>query len=788
MDDTMKRWLLSAVIAMAAGSAAAQPASFEALAKASLSQHAGTLDLPGLREPVEVRRDESGVPHIYARNDHDLFFAQGFVIAQDRLWQLEMNRHVSQGRISELIGEAGLPHDRLVRTFRFRGALDDAEWTNYHPQAREILEAYADGINAFIRQAGDDLPVEFKLTGHRPQPWKAEEILVRARITAALSDARQELRLAQEVARDGAEAANRRAAPDPYGELAVPEGVDYSLIGDEVIAALDGHFVGDYPRPELLPQFKALALAALSLDPGSPELAPGSNNWAVAPARSKTGKAIMVDDPHRQVTLPAWRYVIHLNAPGWNVAGATEPGLPGVIRGHNGKVSWGRTATGTDEADVFIETLNPANPNEVLWNGRWEPLRTVTEVIKVKGRQPELMDVKISRHGPIFYVDARNNLAYALKSSLNEQGTAEYIGALRLNQGDSAADCLNFGKFIKSPPTNLVCADSGGNIAFQVTAAAPNRMGWNGRIPVPGTGKYEWAGLREDLPREYNPARNYIATANNNIHPKGWATPLFYDKQPPYYRVERISKLIEDGGKFAPTDFIAVLRDNYRAEAEAYQPLFSGWRAADPTVEAARAALVRWDRYMKRESAAAAVFHAWLAETDKATLQAAAAEEKPRLAEAALERAVTKLKGAQGADPAKWRYGQSHYSTFNHPLARAYDLPRAERDGGFNTVNSTGAVYRLITDFSNLDKSVFTLGPGQSGQPGSPHYGDLLDRWNGGGFFPLHYSREAVVKNTRDTLVLQPAGGRSTGLMRSGAGPTDLPAYNEGVQERQPTP
>jgi len=735
------------------------PQDFAALAQASLATVNGTLLVPGLKEQVEIRRDEYGVPHIYAKNTYDLFFAQGFVIAQDRLWALEMTRYVSQGRVSELIGRAGLPHDRLVRTLTFHGPYDDAEWTNYHPEARLILGAYADGVNAFIRQAGDNLPVEFKLTGHKPELWKAEEILTRARVSAAVSSARQELRLAQQVALHGAEEANRRAAPEPYGDLVVPPGVDYKLITDDVIAALGGEFDGDFPPVELLGPYKDLKNAMRTTEQGAPELAPGSNNFAVRGALTKSGRAMMADDPHRQVTLPAWRYVIHLNAPGWDVIGATEPGLPGVIRGHNGRVAWGRTATGTDEADVFIETVNPADANQVQWSGTWEPLKTITEVIEVKGEAPQYLDVKFSRHGPIFYRDAKNNLAYVLKSSLQEQGTAEYIGALRLNQASGANDCIEMAKFVKSPPTNLVCADSAGNIAFKATIAAPNRVGWNGRLPVPGTGRFEWAGLRTDSPSEYNPARNYIATANHNIHPKDWAQPLFYNKRTSW-RVDRISSLLEQGSKkYVPTDFVRILRDNYSTQAEALQPHFVGWKGGSAEVERARAAVEKWDRVVLRTSAPAAIFSTWLRFVNEDELAAAAPAQKREMTEAALGKAVEALKTSQGADAGKWRYGLIHRSVFAHPLINAYDLPTIERDGGFNNVNATGAVYRLVTDFSNLDGSLFTLGPGQSGQPGSPHYGDLLERWNNGAFFPLHYSRAVVVANTKNTLVLNPTPG-----------------------------
>jgi penicillin amidase len=735
--------------------------SFESLARQSLSTIDGTVEVHGLASEVEVLRDRWGVPHIYAKSADDLFFAQGYVIAQDRLWHMEMNRRVAQGRTAEIVGPAGVPHDRLVRMLQFRGPFDEKEWTAYHPDARRLFEAYVRGINAFITAAGDKLPVEFTLTGIRPEPWKAEEILYRARVTAAIGSARSELRLAQAVAKYGAAEANRRARPDPYAELTVPAGLDVSIIGDDVLKALDGVMSEDFPRPALLPQYEGWPGARPTAAEGAPERSPGSNNWAVGGAMSATGVPLMVDDPHRQVTLPAWRYLVHLNAPGWDVAGATEPGLPGVIRGHNGRVAWGRTATGTDEADVFVEEVNPANANEVKWNGAWEPLRATTETIGVKGEAPRTITVKFSRHGPIFYEDAAHHRAYALRSSLMEQGTAEYIGGLRMDQARSARDCLTTADFMRSPPTNLVCASADGAIAFRVSAAAPKRRGFDGRLPVPGTGAYGWDGLRDDLPRELNPARGWIATANNNIHPPGFTPPLFYTGRPPYRRYERLAHLLGEasraGKKLTVDDLRVMLRDSYKTEAEELKPWFQGWTAAAPEPERARALVAGWDNQMLKGSAAAAVYQTWRDQVDLDAIRRAPADERRRLVEAGLATAVKALADSQGADAAGWRWGRTHASVFKHPLLSAFDLPTVERDGGAETVNATGAVYRLITNFADPDASLVTIGPGISGQPGSPFYGNLLQAWAGGEFFPLAYTRPAVDKVTAHTLRLKPA-------------------------------
>lgn len=764
MTDTARRGMWAGMLAAAVLLAAAggcrraetpvAPPTLDALAAAALATLDGRLELPGLQAEVEVRRDEWGVPHVFAQNIDDLFFAQGFVVAQDRLWQMEIWRRTAEGRLSELIGPAGLKHDRLWRLMRFRGPIDDAEWASYHPEGRRIFTAYANGVNAFIAAARDRLPVEFVLTGVAPEPWTPEQLLLRARIGDALSSARAELRLAQQVARLGVREAGRRAPTIPRDTLTVPEGLDVSIVGDAVIAALDGDLYGEVPRPELLPQFRDLPGAVASVDHGVPELSPGSNNWAIGGRLTGTGVAVMVDDPHRQVTNPAHRYLMHLHAPGWNVAGATEAALPGIIRGHNGRVAWGRTATDTDSADVYVETVNPANAGEVQWNGAWEPLRVVTEEIRVRGAAPETVTLKFSRHGPVFFEDREHHRAYALRSGLHERGTAEYLGGIRLDQATSARDCLTAANFMPMPPTNLVCADADGNIAFRIAVFAPVRTGWSGRLPVPGTGRYEWgAGRRTDLPSEYNPPRGYIATANNLTHPPAFTPPYAHvPAERRYRRHERIVQMIEAQKTFTTDDMMRMLRDSLNTEAVERLPLFRGWTADVPEVERARALLAGWDGVMARDSAAAALYMTW---QERMAPEALAGRDR-RAVGAALAGAVSSLTASQGPDPAQWRWGRMNRSEFPHPVASAYDVPAVERNGGAGTVNAIGAVYRLVTNFAEPDRSMVTLGPGVSGQPGSPYYQNLLEAWGRNEFFPLLYTRPAIEARTAHTLVLAP--------------------------------
>ena len=420
---------------------AAPPKDVKELARRSLAEIDGTLKISGLKQPVQVVRDEWGVPHIYAQNTDDLFFAQGYVMAEDRLWEMEWWRRELEGRVAELLGPPAFERDRLARLLKFRGPFDDAEWTSYHKDGKQILTAYANGINAYITSHADRLPVEFVLTGIKPLPWTAETVVLRE---PAFGDAVSELRLAMNVATYGVKEANRRAAPDPWDELQVPEGLDVKLVTDAVIAATRA--TGRLPRPEIVDAYRGLVPRQMTqLDlPVDMIREPGSNNWVVSSALSPTGKPIVSNDPHRAVTNPSLRYIVHLNAPGWNAIGATQPPFVGVSMGHNEKLAWGLTITGTDFQDVFIEDLNPANPNEVIYNGKPEALKIVTEEFQIKGEAPRTVELKFSRHGPIFYVDEKNHKAFALRSIFSEPGTASYLGSLKLDQSQNCKEFLGW--------------------------------------------------------------------------------------------------------------------------------------------------------------------------------------------------------------------------------------------------------------------------------------------------------------------------------------------------------
>ena len=744
----------------ASRSAGGPPKDVKALARQSLSQIDGTLKAAGLQQSVDVIRDRWGVPHIYAQNADDLFFAQGYVMAQDRLWQMEWWRREHEGRLAEVLGPRAVARDRQARLLKYRGPFDDTEWTSYHKDAKRIFTAYANGINAYIAQNADNLPVEFKLTGIKPEPWTAETVVLRE---PGFGDAVSELRLAMDVAKLGVKEANRRAAPDPWDDLTVPEGLDVTLITDDVLAATRAGGGGGQalPRPEILDQYRKLlpTSSALSL-PVSDIRDPGSNNWVVGGAMSPTAKPIVSNDPHREVTNPSLRYIVHLNAPGWNVVGSGDPPFVGVSMGHNEKVAWGLTIVGTDFQDVFVEELNPANSNEMIYNGRSEPLKVVTETIRVKGEPSRTVELQFGRHGPIFYVDQAHHKAYALRSIFTEPGTASYLGELKLDQAQNCKEFLELAMYWKANSENLICGDVDGNIGWQASALTPNRAGgWLGRLPVPGTGRYEWDGFRAELPKEYNPARGFIATANHNINPQGYWPPVVFKttNTVPYDRITRILQVIKPGQMFSIEDSQKLQRDTYSLRGASDQTAFRGWTAKDADVERARDMLAKWDALLAADSVPAAIYITWRRQPDPLAQEGAPSRSSPHAAvEAGLRKAIDTLTAGLGSDWSQWRYGRVHTQAYPHPLLKEFDLPTVERRGGNGAVGADGATYREIIDVSNWDRSLTINTPGQSGQPESPFYGNLLPMWANDEYFQMAFSRAAVDGQAVHRLKLTP--------------------------------
>jgi penicillin amidase len=749
----------------------ALPASLDELAKQSLARLDGELSVPGLKEPVEIIRDQQGIPHIYAKNDDDMFFAQGYVMAQDRLWQLEMWRRWREGRLAEIFGPKAYDYDARTRLLMFRGPWDEKEWTSYHPDAERLFTAWANGLNAYLAQHADNLPVEFKLTGIKPEPWTARTVTLRwaeLGLDSASGTPLEEIRLARSVAKLGVKEANKQAAPDPWDDLVVPDGLDVNIVPDNLLDVMregDGNpfAPGVLPSLEIVPQYRSL-VAPLKTARVLPELQDmdGSNNWVVSGRLSPTGVPIVSNDPHRTIEMPSLRYFVHLVSPGWNVIGGGEPPFVGVDAGSNDQMAWGFTFAGIDMVDTFVEETNPADGNQSLYKGAWEPMRIIREEIRVKGEAtPRVVEMKFTRHGPVFYEDTVHHRAYVAKSVNQEPGTAPFKGSLKLAQAASCEDFFDRAMFWKVPTHNLICGDTAGNIALQVSGLTPDRNGWTGRLPVPGTGKYEWTGFRSDLPREYNPERGFIATANDNTHPPGYkGRPVLYRTSVgvKVSRIARIRQMLNKGTKFSIEDHGRMQHDAYSLRAERDQPLFRGWKSQDPDVDRARALVEGWDKVLSRDTTPGAIYVRWTTTEAARGFEAGKAVGVKRQAfvETGLRQALDRLTKDWGSDWSQWRYGRINNSDLPHMFIPEFNLPSVERPGGFNTVNATGANFRRIIDLSNVDNSVATNAPGQSAQPGSQYYGNNREYLGNDQYFPLPYTRGAVDKLAAHTLTIKP--------------------------------
>lgn len=736
-----------------------QADNFDELAEESLADIDGTFTAPGLHAPVEVLRDEWGIAHIYAQNLHDLFFTQGYVQAQDRLWQMDMWRRANEGRLSEILGPEALEHDKLARLVEYRGSWEE-EFREYHPQGEMIFQAFADGVNAYIDQIGDNLPVNYKLTGLRPLRWTPQASTGRVATALPVRGGRSDLRLAQQIAEHGLEAVNREEAEDVANwiDLVVPEGLDVSSIPDAAVEALGWSRTPDL---ELLPEYRSWPGAVPSLNTGAQTSQPGSNNWVVSGERTATGEVLLANDPHRGVQNPSLRYLVHLNAPGYNVIGATEPAIPGVAIGHNGRVGWGLTIVGTDQADVFVEQLNPENMDEAIWRGEWYPLEVVVDTIPVKGQKPRIVEHRYSRHGPIIHVDSTNHLAYAVRATSSDPGGGGYLGGIRLGEVSDCHEFVDVMQYWHAPDENMICGDVEGNIAWVAAGRTPRRTGddWYGRLPVPGTGEYGWDGFLppRELPHEINPESGWIGTANHDVQPAGYFPPIMF-RGSESSRWDRLQQIMADADELTAEDFERMQHDMIHPWWVTEDlPLFRGWSSDDGDVEWARLQLIEWDGAYHRISPAPALHYWWRRTLDDEAREPGISEaSRNELAEAALSEAVAQLRERQGPDREEWRWGHINRNEFPHEFVSAYDLPSVERSGDGGTIFDTGATFREIIDFSDFDNSRATSTPGQSMQPGSPFYDNLLRLWADEDYFPLLYTRDAIQDATTHRMVLQP--------------------------------
>lgn len=781
------------------------------LLQRSLPQISGSRTLSGLRRPVEIIRDRWGVPHIYAKTEEDLFFAQGYVQAQDRLFQMDANRRVGSGRLSEIVGPLGVETDRFARICGWhRAAQAQVAGIMKDEETRAVSEAFAAGVNAFMQE--ERLPLEFSLLAYRPEPWTPFDGSAWGAVLAwGLSvNWQTELLRARLVETLGPQkAADLTPSYDGYAPTILP--------ATEVGAGLSEALLEAFRR--------VVSEVPLGSVPSGAGL--GSNNWVLGGDWTTTGRPMLANDPHLPPVFPTLWYENHLVGGRYNVTGFTTPGVPGVIIGHNEHVAWGITNAFPDVQDLYVERFHPHDPLLYDADGHWQTAEERREVIHVRGqRSPVEENVRYTRHGPIISgLVPGEERQLALRWACHDENNhvRAMLGVCRATGWDSFRDALRDWAF---PPQNIVYADISGNVGYAMPGRVPLRAKGEGLVPVPGwTGEYEWRGwiAPEALPSLFNPSPGYIVTANNRVAGDDYPYFLGGEWQPPY-RARRIAQLIET---LAPLD----VADNARIQTDTVSllalrfvalalPHLQGHALLAQSDVAGRAAslLQEWDGDMRPDRAAPAVAYGWLVCFVHAAMEMAVGkdlaqellspgelEEFPTvpfheiayelavrwldagapdwigdvagLLPAAIEEALSLLQKTLGPDAGDWRWGDLHYVEIHNHLTRIPGLGRLWRPRSFPiggdgfSVNQAevpprfppGPVHviascRMIVDVGAWDNSLSTLPGGQSGHPASDHYQDSVEEWLQGRYHPMLFSRDRVEAEAEGRLILQPGG------------------------------
>jgi penicillin amidase len=801
---------LSRTLGLTAGiTGALAGAGFHWLFRRPLPRTTGVVQIPtGIDAPVEVHRDRWGVPHIYAETQADLFFAQGYVHAQDRLWQMDFQRRLVAGRLAEVLGPVALPVDRWVRILGLR-RVSKQEAGLLEGAALRLVEAYVEGVNERI--AAGRLPIEFSLLRYRPETWTVTDTLCWAKMMSwSLSvNWETELLRAHLIARLGPERAAELepAFSRPYPYI-MPPGVDYASLADAALhnAHETRRFLGPSASEGL-----------------------GSNSWVIHGSRTTSGAPLLANDMHLLLSAPAIWYENHLVAGDLNVTGVTFPGLPGVVAGHNGHVAWGFTNGFPDVQDLYLERLRTSDDGELQYEyqNAWLPADVRHETIRVRGRAPVSLQVVSTRHGPII-----NELAPALSGEVSialrwtslEPETMVHA-LFSLNRAKNVLEVRQALRHWTAPVQNVVYADVDGNIGYTFAGKVPIRANGDGRVPVPGwTGEYEWIGYVpfDELPHLLNPPQNTIVTANNPV----------VDDTYPYWigadfcsgnRAQRITELLADRERIDAAYIRQMQFDQVQPMARVVARHIGRLEVSDSGLGAVVTLMASWDGTLEADSPAAAVFEvvvrraigliltphlgdlteryagkgptpplmdrslfghrAWewfesiLSQPDSHWFDLGDGEGRDEVLRLALGETVAQLRRDLGPSISDWSWGRLHQITFAHILGRFRPLDRLFNRGPYpvgsdqDTIWATGAnlhdlgndqmvgpPFRFIADLSDWDRCLGLLAPGQSGQPASRHYADQIHTWFSAGYHPMPFTRAAVEAESTALLELLPAG------------------------------
>ncbi len=761
-----------------------------------LPQTQGTINLDGLSSSVEVIRDQWGVPHIYAQTQSDVFFAQGFVHAQDRLFQMELNRRTAQGTLSEIFGEVALDTDRTARTFGFN-RLGAADWQQVSAELEAGIRAYTAGVNAFLDQPRLKLPGEFMMLGRKPDPWQPEDTMAFTRVMMwQLSHAWQGEIIRAEIAdKVGADKAAELEIHYPENNpLHLPYGIEFNALDPEgTLRNIPGPF----------------------LDRGK-----GSNAWVVAPKKSTTGNAVLCNDMHLALSMPSLWYQVHLNAgDDYHATGVSLPGVPMVLVGHNDHISWGMTLAFVDAEDLFIEQVD--SQNRYLYQDEWHPAEIIGEEINIKGiPDPHVEKVMITRHGPIISDVVGHPHQKIAVNSMALRPSQAFDGWLQLNQAQGWDDFVAAMQLITAPQLNVAYADVENNIGYWVTGQAPVRAKGDGSVPVPGwSGEYEWVGTVpfEEMPHALNPKQGYLVSCNHKIVP---------DDYPHYlgniwmngYRARRLTDLIESREKLSLQDHQKFHLDVKSLPGLAFVASLDEITDPDDEVQLALRLLRAWDGFLTPETIGGTVyevarytlirnllepglgedltyrlmgkgFHPLLMHSNELfghdTVILLRLLDNPQswwvqqagghdiVISKSLKAAIAWLRAELGQSESDWQWGRIHQVNFAHPLSlqqpfdQVFDRGPYPIGGDTDTPLQTAILadkpynnkvwspsFRQIVDMGDLSKSLTIIPPGQSGQLASPTYDNLVEPWLTGEYIPMLWTREQVEREAQTKLIL----------------------------------
>jgi penicillin amidase len=773
-------------------------------------QTEGVIQLPGLDAQVEVYRDSYGVPHIYAKTSHDLFMAQGFVHAQDRFWQMEFWRRAGSGRLSEILGESALANDKFIRTVGWHRTAAE-ELSKLNTEDLQILEAYADGVNAYISNNQERLGLEFFILGltgvrYEPEPWTPLHTITWGKMMAwdLGGNMEAELTRAHIAARLGTSAVSTLMPPYPEtSPIIVPHPLTGSTLQTVPDVAFDTHFLG--VGDDI-----------------------GSNNWVTSGDRTETGAPILANDPHLGIQMPSIWYEIglHCDPVGsecpFNLVGSSFAGVPCVIIGHNDHIAWGITNLGPDVQDLFIERVNPENPNQYEFQNEWLDMEIIREEIRVAGEdEPVIVNVRLTHHGPIINdVIGGTEEDWSLGwQPLSLSWTALQPGTiirsvLLINQAQNWDQFRGALSYWDVPSQNFVYADVEGNIGYQAPGKIPIRASGDGSMPVPGwTGEYEWVNYIpfDELPRAFNPPEGYIITANHAVVGKDFPYFLSMDWSPGY-RARRLQELIEEDPSLSLEDMQLIQADSSPVYAQDILPYLTSLNPSDTRATQALNLLRDWDGRAVRDSAGAAIFEAMrnhmidrifadelgeqLLDRARGNLVVALAnilpdpashwfddktttsiESREEILVLAFEDAVEELTKTLGRNMSNWRWDDIHVAIFENqtlgqsgigPVEALFNRGPVAVDGSIATVNNTGyslsdpytvqtvPSYRQIIDLKDLNRSVSMHTTGQSGHPFHRHYKDMIDPWRNFEYHPMLWNLQLVETVAESHMTLTP--------------------------------